>query len=275
MMKRARAYALAGALILVSAGLGATSDRDYVEPMAREHAGDAPVAGAAAGTRAEGVRGELIEREGARAYLAKPADAPRGGLIVIHEWWGLNENIREMARRLAAEGYVALAIDLYDGEVAADAAQARELMAAAMQDPERVDRVLEDAYRWLRDEGGVQHVGSIGWCLGGALSLRTAILLPDELGAAVIYYGRVVTDAAELAPLTMPILGIFGGQDRGIPIASVRQFETTLETLGKTVEIVVYEDADHAFANPSGTRYAPEAAADAWRRTLQFLDEHL
>lgn len=274
-MKRMTICALAGTLLVVSAGLGATPDREYAEAMSREHAGDTPVAGMAGGAPAEGVHGELIERDGVRAYLSRPAEAPRGGMIVIHEWWGLNENIREMTRRLAAEGYVALAVDLYDGQVATDAAQARELMSAAMRDPDRVDRVLEDAYRWLRDEGGVQQVGSIGWCLGGALSLRTAILLPDELGAAVIYYGRVATDAAELAPLTMPILGIFGGQDRGIPIASVREFETTLEALGKTVEIVVYEDADHAFANPSGTRYAPEAAADAWRRTLEFLDEHL
>jgi carboxymethylenebutenolidase len=100
-------------------------------------------------------------------------------------------------------------------------------------------------------------------------------MLPEALDAAVIYYGRVVTEPEQLAPLMMPILGIFGGQDRGIPIESVRQFETMLQTLGKTAEIVVYEEADHAFANPSGTRYEPEAAADAWRRTLEFLAEHL
>jgi len=99
--------------------------------------------------------------------------------------------------------------------------------------------------------------------------------LPEQLDAAVIYYGRLVTDPAELAPLRMPILGIFGGQDRGIPVASVREFETALEALGNTVEIVVYEEAGHAFANPSGTRYQPEAAADAWERTMDFLDEHL
>ena len=105
--------------------------------------------------------------------------------------------------------------------------------------------------------------------------MRTAIMLPEQLDAAVIYYGRLVTEPARLAPLRMPILGIFGGQDRGIPLQSVHEFETVLQTLGKTAEIVVYDDADHAFANPSGTRYEPEAAADAWRRTLEFLAEHL
>lgn len=101
------------------------------------------------------------------------------------------------------------------------------------------------------------------------------MLLPEELDAAVIYYGRLVTEPELLAPLRMPILGIFGGQDRGIPVESVRRFESVLQALGKTAEIVIYEDADHAFANPSGTRYAPEAAADAWQRTLAFLAEQL
>jgi carboxymethylenebutenolidase len=144
-------------------------------------------------------------------------------------------------------------------------------MQALMRDAARASLHLGAALHWLENEGGVERVGSIGWCLGGAMSLRAAMEFPEELDAAVIYYGRLVTDPARLAPLRMPILGIFGGQDRGIPIESVREFETLLETLGKTAEIVVYDEADHAFANPSGTRYQPEAAADAWRRTLEFL----
>lgn len=265
---------LGASLALVSIG-GAASDEKYVDAMAREHAGDLPVPGAAGGSLAEQVRGETFEAEGLRGYLARPATTPRAGLIVIHEWWGLNDNIREMSNRLAAEGYLALAVDLYGGEVAADAAQARELMSAAMSDPDRTDAALLAAFRWLKDEGGVDRVGTIGWCFGGALSLRTAMMLPEELDAAVIYYGRLETDPARLAPLRMPILGIFGGHDRGIPLQSVHEFETVLQTLGKTAEIVVYDDADHAFANPSGTRYEPEAAADAWRRTLEFLAAHL
>lgn len=266
---------LCGVLLVSAAVNGFASDEDYAEAMAREHAGDTPVPAAAGGAPAREVSGAWIEQDGLRAYLARPADAPRAGLIVIHEWWGLNENIREMSNRLAAAGYLALAVDLYDGEAAADPARARELMSAAMDDPERIDAQLEAAFHWLHDEGGVARVGTIGWCFGGALSLRTAMMLPEELDAAVIYYGRVVTEPARLAPLMMPILGIFGGQDRGIPVESVLEFEAILQTLGKTADIVIYDDADHAFANPSGTRYEPEAAEDAWRRTLEFLAEHL
>jgi carboxymethylenebutenolidase len=262
------------ALALTCAG-GLSAAEDYAAAMAREHAGDRPVAAAAGGTPAEGVHGERIQHDGLRGYLARPEGVPRAGLIVLHEWWGLNDNIREMTHRLAAEGYLALAVDLYDGETAADAAEARALMSAAMNDPARIDDQLRAAYRWLREEGPVSSVGSIGWCLGGALSLRTAFLFPEELDAAVIYYGRVETDAARLAPLMMPILGIFGGRDRGIPMELVREFEANLQLLGKDVEIIVYEHADHAFANPSGTRYEPDAAADAWQRTLTFLRERL
>jgi carboxymethylenebutenolidase len=275
-MKRTFFPAALGLLLALGATAVTASDDKYVDAMAREHAGDVPVAAAAAdGSPAAAVRGEAIEFPGGQGYLARPAGEPRAGLIVIHEWWGLNDNIREMTNRLAAEGYLALAVDLYEGQVAKDAGQARELMSAAMGNADRVDEHLRGAFRWLREEGGVARVGSIGWCFGGALSLRTAIMLPEELDAAVIYYGRLVTDPAQLAPLRMPILGIFGGQDRGIPVESVLEFETMLQTLGKTAEIVVYEDADHAFANPSGTRYEPEAAADAWRRTLEFLAEQL
>lgn len=274
-MIRSVVAACLGALLTLYAGAGFADEKQYLEAMTREHAGDVPVAAVADRPAAEGVHGETIESGDLRGYLARPAGAARGGLIVLHEWWGLNDNIREMTNRLAAEGYLALAVDLYEGRVAEDAGQARELMSAATGDPDRIDRQLKAAFRWLREEGGIERIGSIGWCLGGALSLRAAIILPEELDATVIYYGRLVTEPAQLVPLMMPILGIFGGQDRGIPIESVLEFEANLQTLGKTAEIIVYEDADHAFANPSGTRYEPEAAADAWRRTLAFLAEHL
>ena len=243
--------------------------------MAREHAGDTPVAAAAAGTPAAGVSTETVQFGSGDGYLARPAGTPRAGLIVIHEWWGLNDNIREMARRLAAEGYLALAVDLYRGEVAENSGEARALMQALMEDESYAGLQLGAAFGWLKNEGAVEQVGSIGWCLGGGLALRLALDMPEALDAVVVYYGRLVTDPAELAPLRAPLLGIFGGQDQGIPLATVREFETRLEALGKEAEIVVYEEAGHAFANPSGTRYQPDAAADAWRRTLAFLDEQL
>ncbi len=262
-------------LLLPGITAAGQSEKEYTEAMAREHAGDSPVPAAAAGQQAAGVTGGAVEYGDFTGYLARPDGKPRAGLIVIHEWWGLNDNIREMTRRLAAQGYLALAVDLYGGRVASEPGQARELMSGTMQSPEQAMANLVAAYGWLTSDGGVTRVGSIGWCFGGAMSLRTALMLPERLDAAVIYYGRLVTDPDQLAPLRMPILGIFGGQDQGIPLESVRAFESALEDLGKDAEIVVYPDADHAFANPSGRRYDPEAAADAWNRTLDFLAEHL
>ena len=122
---------------------------------------------------------------------------------------------------------------------------------------------------------GATKIGSIGWCLGGGMSLRTALLHPQDLDAAVIYYGRVQTDREVLAPLEVPILGLFGAEDQGIPVATVRAFEATLKELGKDARIHIYEGANHAFANPTGNRYHAEAAGDAWARTLAFFAEHL
>jgi len=267
---------LAGPATAQSAGdPPAGQDDEHLEAMAREHAGDTPVAAAAAGTPATGVSTETVQFGSGDGYLARPAGTPRAGLIVIHEWWGLNDNIREMTRRLAAEGYLALAVDLYRGEVAENPGEARALMQALMDDESYAGLQLGAAFGWLKNEGAVAQVGSIGWCLGGGLALRLALDMPEALDAVVVYYGRLVTDPAELAPLRAPLLGIFGGRDQGIPLETVREFETRMEALGKEAEIVVYEEAGHAFANPSGTRYQPEAATDAWRRTLAFLDEQL
>ncbi len=271
---RATMILLSACLALPAAWAG-QGDKEYTEAMSREHAQDAPVPAAAGGARAEGVTGGALSYGGFSGYVARPEGAPRAGLIVIHEWWGLNDNIREMARRFAAEGYLALAVDLYGGRSAATPEEARALMSETMASPETAMANLRAAYEWLDTHSGNGRVGSIGWCFGGGMSLRTALMFPDALDAAVIYYGHLETDPDKLAPLGMPILGIFGGQDRGIPLESVRAFEAALVAQDKDVEIVVYPDANHAFANPSGTRYDPQAAEDAWRRTLAFLAARL
>jgi carboxymethylenebutenolidase len=180
-----------------------------------------------------------------------------------------------MTRRLAGEGYVALAVDLYEGGVAEERGEARRLMQAALARPERILDNLRAAHRFLTQEQGAPRTGSIGWCFGGGWSLQAALALPGELDASVMYYGRVESDPARLAALETPLLGLFGGEDRGIPVEAVRAFERELTALGKPAEIRIYEGADHAFANPSGTRYQPEAAEDAWRRTLEFFRTNL
>jgi carboxymethylenebutenolidase len=260
-----------------------TSDGDIATSVAQEHQNDRPVATEVATTEpaqpvtAEPVDYATLDGETVTGYFAQPeaAEEPLPGLIAIHEWWGLNDNIRAMTRRLAGEGYAVLAVDLYGGETAQSPDNARQLMQQAMQNPEVAQANLKQAYEYLNRDRNAPKIGSIGWCFGGGWSLRTALMYPEQLDAAVIYYGQLVTDRNQLEPLEMPILGIFGGQDQAIPVESVREFESVLDSLGKTVEIHVYEEAGHAFANPSGDRYVPEAAADAWEETTGFLREYL
>lgn len=270
-------------LALLIAAIGACSPSDdYVDRMSTEHEGDHPEASPAAQEEPAGdvetstvVYAELAGDE-ISGYLARPAGtAAAPGILVIQEWWGLNDNIRAMADRLAGAGYIALAVDLYEGEVAEDRDGARALVQNAMADPARLSDNLRQAREYLVGPAGATSVGTIGWCFGGGWSLRTALALGDGVDAAVMYYGRVVTDPAELADLSAPLLGHFGALDQGIPIDGVRQFESALAELGKDATIHVYDDADHAFANPSGTRYQPEAAELAWERTLAFFAQHL
>jgi len=273
---------IASALALAACGQP-SGDEEYAESMAEEHQDDAPVSNEGSETApatevvSEDVSYATVEGTTVTGYLSRPAGAegPVPGLIVIHEWWGLNDNIRAMTDRLAGEGYIALAVDLYGGQMAADPDGAQSLMQAAMQNVPAAEENLRQAVTYLKEEAGATRVGTIGWCFGGGWSLNTALLLPDQVEATVIYYGRVTDDRAGLATLQMPILGLFGGEDQGIPVDSVKVFEEALDSLGKNAEIHIYEGADHAFANPSGMNYQPDAAADAWQKTVAFLAEHL
>ena len=178
-----------------------------------------------------------------------------------------------MAEQLAGEGYQALAVDLYRGEMATDPDGAATLMRASMEKRDELTETLKQAYAYLSTDG--QKVGTIGWCFGGGWSLGTALALPGDIDATVIYYGRLVTDKDELSALEMPIIGFFGSEDGGIPVDSVREFESALNELGKDASIHIYDGADHAFANPSGRNYQEEPAKDSWEKTLAFFGEHL
>ena len=277
-MKQIAGSLFALSLILTAPAVG---DDDLVARMAREHADDSPVASPAAQIDPAGrvVSSEVTYAQlgdvRVNGYLARPVgDGPSPGVIVIHEWWGLNDNIQWMADRLAGEGYLALAVDLYEGEVASDREGAMALMRNAGSHGSRLEDNLRQALDYLQKLGATR-VGTIGWCFGGGWSLRAGMTLGDGLDAVVIYYGRVTDDKEQLGALDAPVLGLFGEDDGGIPVASVRAFESALDELGKPATIHVYPGADHAFANPSGTRYDEEAADDAWARTLAFFDQHL
>ncbi|HVS15096.1 MAG TPA: dienelactone hydrolase family protein [Thermoanaerobaculia bacterium] len=269
----------AGTTLAARSGwVGATFEEErFVAAMAAEHAGETPTPTPIAEIEpAQPVAASRVEyADGVSGYLAQPQDGGDGlpGILVIHEWWGLNENIEAMTRRLAGEGYVALAVDLYEGVVATD----RESAMAAMRDVDEAKALanLRAAHGFLQSEHGATAVGVIGWCFGGGWSLNAGIALGDDIAAAIVYYGRLTTDRDRLAQLNAPVLGLFGSEDSGIPVSSVRAFEEAMRQLGKDPAIHVYQGADHAFANPSGERYDAEAAEDAWQRTTAFLAEHL
>ena len=200
-----------------------------------------------------------------------PGKGPFPVLIVIHEYWGLNDWVKEQASKLAAEGYVALAVDLYRGKIATTPDMAHELMRGVPED--RAKRDLHAAFEFLASQPNVRkdRIGSIGWCRGGGYSLDGALQEPT-LAADVINYGPLATDSEALKKINAPILGLFGGQDRGITPDDVHKFEAVMKQLGKKVEIKIYPDAGHAFENPNNKEgYRAEDAADAWKRTVDFL----
>jgi carboxymethylenebutenolidase len=279
--------ALFGLVMMVLAACSRGGEREatvrdttaaHLDAMAREHAGQTPTPNASAREPTQPVTAEevvygTLDGQPLHGYLARPAAAVDSlpGLLVIHEWWGLNDNIRMMTRRLAGEGYIALAVDLYGGQVASNANSARELVTTAMRDPERGMRNLAEAAGYLEREHGVHRLGTIGWCFGGGWSLAAGIELPEQVDAVVMYYGQPVTDPARLRPLRAPVLGLFGGADQGIPVDTVRKMEQEMKALGKEATIHVYPGAGHAFANPSGPTYNERDAEDAWQRTMKFL----
>ena len=208
-------------------------------------------------------------------YMARPANAPRNApaIIVVHEWWGLNDNIKAIVDRYAGEGYVALAVDLF-GRVATTPDTAMVLYQTAMKNVPAGDKNVAAGIAYLKAQGA-RKIGAVGYCFGGHWSLRTGLVGGRDINAVVIYYGAPITDDAQLARLSAPVLGLFGGLDRGIPVDSVRAMERALKAGGKTVTINVYADANHGFSNPSGQAYNAPAATDAWNKSLAFFQANL
>jgi carboxymethylenebutenolidase len=217
----------------------------------------------------------MIDLAGGKAYLSLPAggEGPFPGIVVIQEWWGLNDNIKLWSDRLAADGYAALAVDLYDGAVPTTPDEAMAAMQSVKDD--RALEILKAGFDFLGSDARVKaaKVGCIGWCFGGGWSLRLALAEP-ELDACVMYYGRLVDDPAELAKMKAPLCAVFGNQDTGIPPDAVNAFDKALQAAGADYQIHRY-DANHAFANPSSARYDQDAAAKAWSVVVPFLAYHL
>jgi carboxymethylenebutenolidase len=214
------------------------------------------------------------EKVSALLYLPS-GNGPHPAIVVIHEWWGLNDWIKEQAGNLAKQGYVALAVDLYRGRVATDADMAHELMRGLPQD--RGVRDLVSAVQFLsqRKDVDVSRIGAVGWCMGGGYAAQLAVAAPN-LRAVAINYGSLPTDKAALDKIHASVLGNFGGLDRGITPADVNDFAASMKSLGKPVDVKIYPDAGHAFENPNNTQgYKAEDAKDAQQRMQQFFAKTL
>jgi len=209
------------------------------------------------------------------AYLARPkGQGPFPALVVIHEWWGLNQQIRGMAGQLSRQGYLSLAVDLYRGQQTDNPEQAHELMRGLPED--RALRDLAAAFAYLKTSPEVKpdRIGSIGWCMGGGYSLKLAMAEPT-LAACAVYYGPLPTERESLAAIRAPVLGFFGDKDEGIPEASVLAFDEAMREEGRPVEVHVYRNAGHAFANPDSKTFQSLAADDAWGKLKAFFGKHL
>jgi carboxymethylenebutenolidase len=222
--------------------------------------------------------------EDADGYLVFPVgqgnqSSKLPAVIMIHENKGLNDHIKNMANLLARQGYVVLAVDLFKGEVSVDPNDTRRMVQSVRNNPEHAISNLQTAVKYVSSLPNVDSskVASIGWCFGGGQSLQLALNSRDHpLAATILYYGTpLVTDKGNLSKIKWPVLGIFGDQDRGIPVEKVNQFKAALEEDGITNEIHIYPGVGHAFANPSGANYAPKETQDAWQKTLSFLKAHL
>jgi carboxymethylenebutenolidase len=200
---------------------------------------------------------------------------PFPAVMVIHEWWGLNDWVKDEASKLADQGYVTLAVDLYRGKVATTPDEAHEIMRGVPED--RAKRDLHAAFEFLASQPNVKknRIGAIGWCMGGGYALDVALQEPT-LAADVINYGHLATDPEAIKKINAPILGLFGAQDRGITPDDVHKFEAQMKQLGKKIDVKIYDDAGHAFENPNNKDgYRAADAADAWTRITAFLQSTL
>lgn len=285
-MNRTLALSLIAVAALAASGCKQKPDEaaQQTDAMAHQHADDAPVASPAAqqavapdAIESQDVQYGTLKGQPLKGYFVKPKNA-QGTLpavLVFHEWWGLNDNVRRMADQLAAKGYLVLAADMYFGHSAQTPDEARKLMAAALADGPILDRNIEAGYAYLKDTAHAGKLATLGWCFGGSMSYEAAQVLSGKVDATVIYYGFVNDKPDALKKLKAPVLGLFGGKDEGIPLASVTAFQKGLEALGQRPQIHIYPDAAHAFANPSGKSYDASAAESAWKYTLDFLAENL
>jgi len=230
--------------------------------------------------RAAGPKTEIVHfqngKETVSGFLASPEKPGRyPGIIVVHDWWGLTDWVKDKTQKLADQGFVALAVDLYDGKLPANATEASELSHGVPENRAVLDLMAGIVYLTTRNDVEHDRIGAVGWAMGGAYSLRLATLVP-RLGACVVNYGVLPTDPNELQNIGAPVLGNFGADDHGVTPADVQAFEKSMKNLNRRVDLKIYDGAGHSFENPNEKdAYRPDAAEDAWSRTVAFLSKSL
>jgi carboxymethylenebutenolidase len=219
---------------------------------------------------------ELVQLGAPKGHLAKPSGSgPWPGLIVIQEWWGLDEQTKSIADRFAQVGYLAFAPDLYHGELAklGDSEKAASLAQKYGPGASAELETVFDALKAHPDCSG--KVGSVGFCFGGRMLLTLALTRP--LDAVCTFYGGGMQQIFDrLSAIKCPVLGLFGDQDQSIPVGTVEWFDKLLDQIGIEHEVVIYPNSGHAFFRDSDPKvYKPEAAKDAWERATKFFAGHL
>lgn len=210
-------------------------------------------------------------------YLAMPADAvePQPGVVVVHDGAGLDERVRVLTRLLAGEGFVVLAVDLYDGKTAHTPEEVKALQAEVTTAPEAALANLRQGYEYLSRYALAPKVATFGLSFGGTWALRAGVEAGGKLDAVVTYYGQVMRNDDLVAALDTPLLGLYGAEDRSLPVTDIQAFRLALSQRGKDADIHIYSSVGHAFADPDSANYDAEIAQDAWQRTLEFLDRTL
>ena len=220
--------------------------------------------------------GYLVYPKSSSPLGANDSASKLPGVVMIHEWWGLNDHIKNMADELSKEGYVVLAVDLYNGKVATSPDEAMSLVTTARENQNESNSNMLAAVDYLKslDIVDPSKIVAFGWCFGGGQALQLALNSEEAspLSATVLYYGNLVTDPQQLSKIKGPVLGIFGSEDQSIPVSEVKKFEEALNANNITNEIYIYDGVGHAFANPTGESFAPDELKDAWQKTIEFLN---
>ena len=208
-------------------------------------------------------------------YLAIPVSGDGPGIVVLQEWWGLVDHIKSVCDRFAGEGFVALAPDLFHGKTTKSPDEAGKLMMALRIDEAEKDLAGAVEYLLQLKEVSSAKAGTIGFCMGGALSLYAASK-NSKVGACIVFYGVHPNVHPDLPNLSAPVLGIYGGRDNFVNPEVVLKLDQQMKQLGKSFEFHIYENSDHAFFNDTRPEvYDAKASADAWKRSIKFLHEHL